>query len=98
QAPFFGFRQGVGDCDLTGAGGAKSQGDNPCYANSRLLQLPRCRWARPHWRRPPPRPGVAVAGTVGGMAVAAGTVAGAAVGTTAGAADGVLRASMSAAP
>ena len=29
----------------------------PCYANSRLLQLPRFRWVRPRWRRPPPPPG-----------------------------------------
>jgi hypothetical protein len=31
----------------------------PCYANSRLLQLPRLRWVRPRWRRPPPPPGAA---------------------------------------
>src|SRR5512140_676834 len=57
----------------------------PCYANSRLLQLPQLRSARPRWRPPPPPPGAA--GTVAGMA-AAGIVAGA----------GAVPASMSAAP
>ena len=38
----------------------------PCYANSRLLQLLRLRWARPRWRRLPPPPGAAMAGTAVG--------------------------------
>src|SRR5664279_5640961 len=47
----------------------------PCYANSRLLPLPRRRWQRRRWRRLQPPPGAATAGTVDGMAAAgAGTV------------------------
>ncbi len=37
-----------------------------CYANSRLSQSPRFHWVRPHWRRPPPLPGVV--GTAAGTA------------------------------
>jgi hypothetical protein len=47
----------------------------PCYANSRLLQLPRLRWVWPHWPQPPPLPGAVMAGTA-----AVGTVAGMAAG------------------
>jgi len=35
----------------------------PCYANSRLLQLPRHRWVRPRWRRLPLPPGAVTVGT-----------------------------------
>src|SRR6266404_1822845 len=42
----------------------------PCYANFRLLQLPRLRLQRPRWRRPPPLPGAVMVGTVVGMAAA----------------------------
>src|SRR5258708_39668944 len=35
----------------------------PCYANSRLLQLPRHRWVRPRWRRPLLPPGAVTVGT-----------------------------------
>src|SRR5258708_34194289 len=44
----------------------------PCYANSRLLQLPRHRWVRPRWRRPLLPPGAVTVGTT-----ADGTAAGA---------------------
>ncbi len=42
----------------------------PCYANSRLLQLPRHRWARRRWRRLPLPPGAATVGMVAGTAAA----------------------------
>src|SRR2546430_7374611 len=35
----------------------------PCYATSRLLQLPRHRWVRPRWRRLPLPPGAVTVGT-----------------------------------
>src|SRR5665213_2548570 len=42
----------------------------PCYANSRLLQLPQLRWVWPRWPRLPRRPSPVTAGTVAdGMAV-----------------------------
>src|SRR5258707_15451738 len=44
----------------------------PCYANSRLLQLPRHRWVRPRWRRLLLPPGAVTVGTT-----ADGTAAGA---------------------
>ena len=44
----------------------------PCYANSRLLQLPRHRWARRRWHRLPLPPGAVTVGTtVDGTAVGA---------------------------
>src|SRR5881397_2140926 len=42
----------------------------PCYANSRLLQLPRHRWARRRWRRLPLPPGAVTVGMVAGTAAA----------------------------
>src|SRR5438067_2145354 len=43
-----------------------------CFANFRLLQLPRLRWVWLRWRRLPPRPGAVgmVAGTTVGAGVA----------------------------
>src|SRR6266849_5496376 len=59
--------------DVTnGAVGAETSRRRSCFANSRLLQLPRLRWASPRWHRLPPRPGAAgmVAGTMAGAGVA----------------------------
>src|SRR4030081_401782 len=41
----------------------------PCYANSRLLQLPQLRLQRRRWHRPRPPPGAA--GTVDGITAGA---------------------------
>src|SRR4051812_28444427 len=63
----------LGRSDFTdGVNGAEPLRRRPCYANFRLLQLPRLRWVWPRWRRPPPLPGAATAGTAAGMAVGAG--------------------------
>src|SRR5437773_10438639 len=42
----------------------------PCYANSRLLQLPRHRWRRRRWHRLPLPPGAVTVGMVAGTAAA----------------------------
>src|SRR5882724_3367764 len=65
--------RGVTGGDLTeGALCAVTLRRRSCYANSRLLQLPRLRWAQPRWRRLPPRPGAAAGITVGIMVVGVG--------------------------
>src|ERR1700759_1228882 len=67
-----GFTGGAADHSRDSVGATVRRRRSCCYANSRLLPLPRYRWARPPWRRPRPRPGACM---VVGMA-AAGMVAG----------------------